>query len=267
MRRAAHQLLDRPSVFDDPLAVAIAGAASEILADASGSSDTLRAFVAVRSRYAEDELAKAVGSGVRQYVVLGAGLDTFVFRNPHAGRGLRVFEVDHPSTQNWKLEQVKAAGIHIPPEATFVPLDFEKEPLTEVLEAAGLSSQEPVFFSWLGVVPYLTDQAFMATLEFIAARPPASGVVFDYGVARSALTPSEQIALDSLARRVAAAGEPFRLFFEPHDLAIRLREVGFRHVEDLGSPEINARYFADRADGLRLRGPSGQCAGVSLLAA
>jgi len=258
MRRAAHQLLDRPKVFDDPLAVAIVGGEPEIIADADGSSDNLRAFVAVRSRYAEDELAKAVEAGVRQYVVLGAGLDTFAFRNPHAGLGLRVFEVDHPSTQGWKLEQVEAAGIRVPAEATFVPIDFEREPLGQGLEAAGFSRGESAFFSWLGVVPYLSEQAFTATLEFIALTGPSSGVVFDYGVSRSALTPSEQIAMDALARRVASAGEPLRLFFEPHKLAGRLGELGFRHVRDLDSAEINARYFADRADGLRLRGGLGR---------
>lgn len=252
MRRAAHQLLDRPKVFDDPLAVAIAGCEPEILANTDGSSDSLRAFVAVRSRYAEDELAKAVEAGIRQYVVLGAGLDTFAFRNPHTG--LRVFEVDHPSTQGWKLDRAKAAGITVPAGATFVPIDFEKEPLGEALEAAGFRNGEGAFFSWLGVAPYLTDQAFMATLEFIALTAPSSGAVFDYGVERSALNPSEQIALDTLARRVARAGEPLQLFFEPRELARRLEQLGFRRIEDLGSAEINARYFADRADGLCLRG-------------
>lgn len=258
MRRAAHQLIDSPRIFEDPLALSIVGpeAASELFTNAA--SETLRAFVAVRSRYAEDELAKAVESGVRQYVVLGAGLDTFAFRNRYASLGLRVFEVDHPSTQGWKLDRVKAAGIHIPAEAIFVPIDFERESLGKCLEAAGFHSRKSAFLSWLGVVPYLTEPAFMTTLKYIAARPPSSGVVFDYAVSRSALNLREQIALDALARRVALAGEPFQLFFEPAGLSAKLRALGFRRLEDLGSAELNARYFADRADGLCLRGSLGR---------
>ena len=120
MRRAAHQVLDHPRVFEDPLAVAIAGGESETLGAPEGQamlshySRALRAFLAVRSRYAEDQLAAAVGRGVRQYVVLGAGLDTFAYRNPFQSAGLQVFEVDHPATQEWKRAQLRAAGIAIP---------------------------------------------------------------------------------------------------------------------------------------------------------
>ena len=113
--------------------------------------------MAVRSRYAEDELARAVSAGVRQCVVLGAGLDTFACRNPHAAVGLRVFEVDHPATQAWKRLRLAAAGIEIPPDATFVALNFEQQSLAEELSMAGFDLRAPVFFTWLGVTPYLTD--------------------------------------------------------------------------------------------------------------
>ena len=261
IRRAAHQVLDRPPVFDDPLALRIIG--SEEASKLSGASKleeaasrTLRAFVAVRSRYAEDELAKSVSGGTRQYVVLGAGLDTFAFRNPHAG--LRVFEVDHPATQQWKRDQLQAAGIAIPAETVFVPVDFERDTLSAGLERTGFRTDEPAFFSWLGVVPYLSERAFEETVTFISAMPKPSGVVFDYAVARSSLSWKERFVLDALAARVAAAGEPFRLFFEPHKIAAQLRALGFGHVEDLGSEELNARYFSGRSDGLQLKGNLGR---------
>src|ERR1700684_280435 len=128
IRRAAHQLLDQPRVLDDPLALRIIGseAAEALRSDPKEDhafSRAFRAFMAARSRYAEDELARAVARGVTQYVVLGAGLDTFAYRNPHAG--LHVFEVDHPATQVWKRERVPAAGIAIPPSFTLFSIDFE----------------------------------------------------------------------------------------------------------------------------------------------
>jgi methyltransferase (TIGR00027 family) len=260
-RRAAHQILDRPPIFEDPLALAVVGTET---AATEASSPSLRAFLAARSRFAEDELARAVARGVRQYVVLGAGLDTFAYRNPHAALGLRVFEVDHAATQEWKRGRLRAAGIEIPAQTVFVAVDFERQSLADALPSAGFRAGEPAFFSWLGVVPYLTEGAFLATMSFIATLPPASGVVFDYVVARHALSPREQLALDALVSRVAAAGEPFQLFFDPAALAAQVRRLGFRHLEDLDVAEINSRYFRGRADGLSIRGRAGHllCARV-----
>ena len=243
IRRAAHQILDRPLILDDPLATRIIGPEEALkLPRDSESEDAaargMRAFMAVRSRFAEDELAAAVAVGTKQYVVLGAGLDTFAYRNPHAG--LRVFEIDHPATQQWKRELLQTAGIEIPEEAVFVPVDFERESLGTCLERCGFRMDHPAFFSWLGVVPYLSESAFDGTLNFIAALPKPSAVVFDYGVARSALSWKERFMLDALAARVAAAGEPFRLFFEPEQLAAKLHGMGFSHIEDLGRMKLTA---------------------------
>src|ERR1700688_3077516 len=171
IRRAAHQLLDEPRVLEDPLALRIIGSEAEEELRSNPKEHhafarAFRAFMAARSRYAEDELARAVAHGVRQYVVLGAGLDTFAYRNPHAG--LRVFEVDHPATQAWKREQLQAAGIAIPPSLTFVPIDFEQETLADGLEDCGFDASAAAFFSWLGVTPYLTREACMTTLSSIA---------------------------------------------------------------------------------------------------
>jgi methyltransferase (TIGR00027 family) len=260
IRRAAHQLLDDPKVLDDPLALRIIGseAANDLRSNPKehhAFSRAFRAFMAARSRYAEDELARTVAHGVRQYVVLGAGLDTFAYRNPHPG--LHVFEVDHPSTQTWKREQLQAADIKIPPSLTFVPIDFERQTLANGLESSGLDASAPIFFSWLGVTPYLTREACISTLSFIAGMPAGSGVVFDFAVDPALLNPGQREALDALSKRVAAAGEPFQLFFDPNKLQDELKRLGFRRTEFLQGKDLNDRYFNNRTDGLLVRGSIG----------
>ena len=267
IRRAAHQLLDQPRVLDDPLALRIIGveAAEELQSNPKENhkfSRAFRAFMVARSRYAEDQLAHAVSRGVRQYVVLGAGLDTFACRNPHPW--LRVFEVDHPATQAWKRGQLQAASIVVSPSLTFVPVDFEQQTLADGLRLSGFNTNDAAFFSWLGVTPYLTHAACMATLSFIAKMPPGSGVVFDFAVDRKLLNFGQKMALDALSRRVAAAGEPLQLFFDPGKLQEELIGLGFRRTEFLQGEQINARYFKDRSDGLCVRGGLGHLMGAWL---
>ena len=259
VRRAAHQLTDRPLVFEDPFALQIIGpdAAAATSAKADGKiGSSFRAFMAVRSRYAEDELAAAVVRGVRQYVVLGAGLDTFAWRNPCPD--LRVYEVDFPATQHWKRQRLANVGMEKPQSLTFAPVDFESQTLADGLLAAGFRPNEPAYFSWLGVTMYLTREAFEATIGFIGALPSGGGVTFDYAVERSELGVFEKLALDHLGRKVAALGEPFQLFFRPAELAETMRTLGFRDIEDMGADELNARYLSNRTDGLRLRGGIGR---------
>jgi methyltransferase (TIGR00027 family) len=270
LRRAAHQLYDaRPLVLDDPFAVPILGPCAEELQSTPGRSPQfkprpfsvgLRAFVVARSRYAEDLLALAVERGVTQYVLLGAGLDTFAHRNPMPT--LRVFEVDHPATRQWKRALLRAGGLETPANLAYASVDFERGSLAKGLEAAGFDFAAPSFFAWLGVVPYLTLDAFRATIGFIAARPRGSGVVFDYAQPRAALPPEEQLAHDSLASRVQLAGEPFQLFLTQAEAAAELG--GFSEIEDLGSAEINARYFSGRSDQLRVLGSGGRIAAARL---
>jgi methyltransferase (TIGR00027 family) len=261
LRRAAHQLYDAPPlVLDDPIAVPILGQAyAEELRRTPTRPDRpfsvgLRAFLVARSRYAEDTLARAVAQGVTQYVLLGAGLDTFAHRNPYPQ--LRVFEVDHPATQQWKRELLAAGTLPSPKNLIYAPVDFESQKLPDRLQASGFDSASPTFFAWLGVVPYLTREAFRSTLGFIASQPAGSGVVLDYGQPRSALPFLEKLAHDSLAARVQLAGEPFQLFFTPPEIAAEF--TAFGKIEDLGSPEINARYFANRTDNLKLLGSAGR---------
>jgi methyltransferase (TIGR00027 family) len=250
MLRAAHQILDQPRVLDDPLALRIIGAAAEAALRANlervqtAPLRALRASIALRSRYAEDRLAEAVRRGVRQYVILGAGLDTFAYRNPFAASALRVFEIDHPATQADKRARLAEMGVEIPGSLTFVPIDFERETLADGLTRMDFSGDQPTFFSWLGVTMYLSRDAVMQTLQFVASAMPAgSEIVFSYVVETSVV-----------ADRAAALGEPFRTFFEPTRLANDLRELGFRQIDDIGPEEANRRYFADRTDRLRVGG-------------
>ena len=270
VRRAAHQRFDAPRVLDDPVALRIIGtdAAARLTtqsADHRGRiARAFRAFMVVRSRFAEDELARAMDRGVAQYVILGAGLDTFAYRNPYADARLRIFEVDHPATQDWKRRLLAAAAIPIPSTLTYAPIDFEQHTLADGLAQVRFDPQVPTFFSWLGVTMYLSQEAVDATLRFTASTPRGGGIAFDYGVAKSRLGWTGRLALRALSRRVAAAGEPFQTLFDPDEIRRRLTSFGFRGITDLGADELNARYFRDRIDGLCVRGEVGRVIAAEL---
>jgi methyltransferase (TIGR00027 family) len=260
-RRAAHQLFDSPKVLEDPLAVRIigrevAGTLSSIADRLSPSARYMRAFMAARARFAEDELALAVRRGVTQFVILGAGLDTFAYRNPFPN--VRVFEVDHPATQEWKRQRLHAESIAIPDSVTYAPVDFNSQTLADGLHAANFHADQPAFFSWLGVTMYLENQTVYDTFRFIHNMSPENGIVFDYTVPRHLLNPMGKLILGAIMRRVAAAGEPFRGFFAPPELEASLKEIGYSHIEDLNSEAINARYFANRTDNLKVAGAMGR---------
>jgi methyltransferase (TIGR00027 family) len=260
LRRAAHQVYDaKPLVLNDPIAVPLLGdtyakALAEALEDVYEKPSLLmRAWLVVRSRFTEDKLATATNAGVRQYVVLGAGLDTFGLRNPYPS--LEVYEVDHPATQALKRKLVGSSGWDVPESLHFVAVDFETQSLQEQLKNAGLDITVPTLFAMLGVVVYLTADAFEETLNYIAGFPEGSGVIFDYAVPRDLLPEDEVDARDELASRVESAGEPFRLFFGPE--AMRKALGAFESIEDLDDKELNRRYFGNRTDQLNLRGRSG----------
>ncbi len=259
LKRAAHQILDDPKVLDDPVALRIITkeALSALSEDPkrveSGPlASYVRAFVAARSRLAEDELAAGMLRGVRQYVILGAGLDTFAYRNRYPHDVLRVFEVDRPGTQSWKRRRLEEAGIPLPGNLTFVPVDFERMSLAQGLLSAGCDPRSCTFFSWLGVTEYLTAQAVYETLRFVASMPQGSGIVFDYMISPSLLTPAQRSRFEVLAQRVASAGEPWKTCFDPASLARDLSGMGFSSTTDKGPDEINRAYFAHRQDGLRI---------------
>jgi methyltransferase (TIGR00027 family) len=256
-RRAAHQILDKPPVFEDPFAIRVLRpdvaarlreAPQEL--DRSPIAKYLRAFFAVRHRYAEDVLRAAAARGVEQYVLVGAGFDTFAYRNPFAN--LRVFEVDHPATQTVKRQRLALAGIALPETLSFISADLSFCTLREALATSTFDRGRPTVFAWLGVIPYLEIEAVELTFRDIASLPRGTEVVFDYGLPRKNLSFIGRIVFDRMAARVAAIGEPWKTFFTPDSLARTIRAAGFSGLEDLGSDEINARYFANRSDGLRV---------------
>ena len=252
IRRAAHQLVDNPPVLDDPIALPLLGLGyqRDLERAMHRVARDFRGFMAARTRYVEDRLADAVSNGLTQYVILGAGLDTFAYRNPFTS--LKVFEVDFPATQAWKQTKLAEAGIALPAGLSFVPLDLEGKKLTEGLVEAGFDMGRPAFFSWVGMVPYLTIDAFRATLATVGGLPPGSGITFDTVDLPATLTPPRQKVFNGLAKRLAASGEPLRLFLSPQELEEELSSAGFDRVEQVGIERLNEIYFRSRADGLRL---------------
>jgi methyltransferase (TIGR00027 family) len=258
--RAVHQLLDEPLVLPDPIALPLLGAPTEaalrndpfVLNDPM--SRGLRAALVARSRFVEDELARCVAAGVRQYVLLGAGLDTFAYRNPHGGAGLRVFEVDHPGTQRWKRQLMAEAGIGEPASLSFVPLDFERDDPGAALRQAGFRGEQPACVSWMGVTMYLTADAVLKTLRAVAGFAAGSCLCFDYRVPAALLDPIERAMNEFLEQQVAAVGEPWLSAFDPAQLRSELLELGFGSAESATPEDLNVRYFAQRKDGLRAGG-------------
>jgi methyltransferase (TIGR00027 family) len=260
--RAAHQTVDGGAIFADPLALTILGPDAEAVMARCNAADPskrrMRIFMAARSRFAEDRLALAVARGVRQAVILGAGLDTFGLRNPSAGPStgnvLRVIEVDHPATQAWKRERLAHVGIAVPASLTFVPVDLTRQDLLPGLVAVGFQPTQPAFFHGLGVVPYLPRPTVMATLRFIGGIP-GSEVVFDYAEPIERYREGRRAYLADMAARAAALGEPWVTYFDPAVIAAELRALGFEEQEDIGVAEIAARYLgrstpqADRGPG------------------
>jgi methyltransferase (TIGR00027 family) len=250
MQRAAHQILDRPPVFADPLALTIIGPeAAQALRSGSDwrvqpGRENLRAKIAMRSRYTEDCFAEAYARGVRQYVLLGAGLDTFAYRAAFAG--VRVFEIDHPATQEWKRQRLAETGIPIPAHAVFAPVDFERETFADGLARAGFDFAAPAFFAWLGVVVYLTADTIFRTLKTIATTMPASSeIVFDFARRAEGSTQS--------TLRTAYADEPLLSSFVPRALVRDVRALGFAEVELATRKILHTRYFKGRDDGLVLK--------------
>ena len=260
VHRARHQLLDDPKIFVDPFALPILGEETAERLRREGprgddaSSRAMRAQMVARSLHAEEALAHAAQRGVLQYLVLGAGLDTFAYRNPYPA--LRVFEVDHPATQAWKRERLRASGVTVPASTQFTPIDFDRESLTEALAGAGFEATQAAFVSWLGVTPYLEPSATYSTLRALAKLAPGSGVTFDYILDRDLLPAGERVRFEGLDARVSAAGEPFRGLFRPHELRADLFAMSFATVEDLDREALNERYLHSRADGLRVLGSS-----------
>jgi len=245
--RALHQMLEGGAIFQDPFASRILDEKTAASLNKMAADESLRPwrlFIAARSRFSEDTMADCIAGCVRQVVVLGAGLDTFSLRNPFADLGVRVFEVDYAATQSWKRERIKAAGLTEPQSLIFAPTEFERESLSEGLTRVGFRLNQPAFFQWLGVVPYLTREAVSSTLKFIS-RVPQAVVVFDYAEPFQNYPAERRASVIAAAESAAARGEPWLSLFDPAELHELLRGEGFKTVEDLGRPEITERLYGD----------------------
>lgn len=256
--RALHQTVDGdPKILTDPIAPRLLDPDDDRkwLAPLLNHpfAKQLRAGFVLRSRYAEDCLAEAAQRGVGQYVILGAGLDTFAYRQPPWGGQLRIFEVDQPLTQDWKRSRLTAANIEIPSNLTFAPIDFEKMSLADGLKASSFAFNVPTFCSCLGVTQYLTSDAIDDTLRFVLSLPASSEIVFSFVVPQEALSGIEADLAALAAQRAAEVGEPWLTRLSPDQFAAKLRALGFTQIAHLTPAETRKRYFSNRRDGLMER--------------
>lgn len=255
--RAAHLLVDaEPRIFADTLAALLLGDLAETFIGYHrqyGDHPLLagtRAQATCRSRFTEDQLALAAARGTGQYVILGAGLDSFACRSELAGR-LRVFEVDHPATQQRKRALLAAAGLAEPPTLTWVPVDFEKDELIASLTAAGLDPAAPAFVSWLGVTMYLTAAAIGATLASLSRLAPGSELVTDYMLTAD-LRDADGVAYAGLVMPDSERrGEPWLSFFTPEQMTGLLTRHGFTAVRDVRQRDSISAALWERTDLLR----------------
>jgi methyltransferase (TIGR00027 family) len=276
LMRAAHSRLDPSPLIDDPWGDRLvskserdriharlldrmdADARAEALREPGSLldnyflSNTSYPGVVMRSRYAEDALKSAMERGTRQYVLIGAGFDSFALRRPAFSEGLEIFEIDHPATQSLKIERIRECGVGLPPSVHFIAADLARETLASALARSSFRGSEPAFFSWLGVTVYLTREANMATLRAIATcSASGSEVVFSY---------VDQIEFAEGGRRapdhpnalaVARLGEPYVSGFDPGEIANDLKQAGLDLVEDLNGPQMAERYGRTGANALR----------------
>jgi len=250
--RAAHLIVDdEPVIFADTLAEAMLGERAGELIEyhrAHGTHPVLagaRAQVTCRSRYAEDALARGVERGIGQYVLLGAGLDSFAYRSPLAGL-VRVFEVDHPATQDYKC-RVRAA----PDAVTFVPADFTRNSLAGGLSRAGFDTARPAFVNWLGVTMYLDQAAIEAIVSVLGGFAPGTEIVLDYLLPAGLRDAAGQTYADLVGQALAERGEPWRSVFTPEAMAALLARHGFGSARDVGQRDMIPAAAWDRPDALR----------------
>lgn len=260
--RATHARYDSPLVFDDTFAfdmlyghwrwiVANRFLDWLVLRKLLGIMRPVYGQVVARSRYSEDALHAAIARGVRQYVIVGAGFDTFALRHPVLADRLTVFELDHPASQQQKRKLLGRIGVE-PRNVEFVEADFERESVADALQKSRFDPAEPCFLSWLGTTFYLTEAATLATLRSIAeCAKPGSELVFDFCVPEASLGSHDRRELAALKRLAARRGEPFIASYLPTQWAERISALGFELVENASPDKLERRYFADRSDGFR----------------
>jgi methyltransferase (TIGR00027 family) len=256
--RALHQTIDDdPKILTDPIAARL------ILGDDDHQwlaplldhpfAKQWRAGFALRARYAEDCLAEGVRDGVKQYIILGAGLDTFAYRQPSWGGSLRIYEVDDPITQQWKGDRLRVADVAIPSNLTFVPIDFESVSIPDALASTGFAFDTKTLCSWMGVIQYLTPHALETTFQFVLSLPRSSEIVFSFILPQDAVSGLEAEGLVIAAQRAAEVGEPWLTRLYPDELGVTLRTMGFSRIIHLTPEDAREHYFGNRHDGLAAR--------------
>jgi methyltransferase (TIGR00027 family) len=258
--RAVHQLLDgEPKLLRDPVIVQLLDPhwVDQIRNEADLYQQPglmgLRSHIVLRSRYAEDRLVQAYGRGIRQYLLLGAGLDTFAWRQPPGLEDLRIFEADHPATQREKIQRLSETGIQTPGNLRYVPVDFEGESLRGALQRSDFDFTLPVFISWLGVTIYLSMEAIDAVFSFVVGLAPSTEMVFTFAQKRPGPT------IHPTAARAARVGEPWKTYIRPEELGWKLAKMGFSSLYVLPPEEARELYYTGREDGL----PPPQGAGIA----
>jgi methyltransferase (TIGR00027 family) len=255
MLRAAHLVVDgTPPVLNDTVVARLLGGDAEARIRAHAdelqapTARGLRSHVVLRSRFAEDALMDAVADGVEQYVLLGAGLDTFAYRQPPWAHRLTIVEVDHPASQAAKRAALTAAGIVFPPNVRFADVDFERETLSHGLARCGVDTAKRTFFSWLGVTMYLTRDAIETTLCTVLSFPKRSEIVFTFAEPN----PDPASPAARLAQGAASVGEPWISYFTPEEVGAMLQSLGFSDASFLSREEAERRYYANRTDGFEV---------------
>ena len=254
-----HQLLDaKPLILDDPIALTLLG--EDAIRQIKNNREhhqtlearALRTHIVVRSRFAEGRLEEAVNRGITQYVILGAGFDTFAYRQPLWAKSLTIFEVDQPATQAQKRLRLERTDMTIPPNLIFAGIDFEHESLRDGLLHNGVSFTEPSFFSWLGVTMYLKEDAIDAVLQTIAQFPSESEIAFTFSQPQDSLSDKERSFHSSLSKVVTDVGEPFVSHFTPGAIETKLHQAGFKTIAFLSKEEAEERYFGQRPADLHI---------------
>ncbi len=245
--------MEPPWVLDDPFALMLIGPvweeSNQLLLSLFGSAicQEAWAFHCLRSRYAEDRLTQGAFA---QYVILGAGLDSFAWRRPDLLRSLRVFEVDHPATQAWKRERVTALALPMNVALVYAPIDFETESLRHGLDAAGFDWTKPTMFSWLGVTHYLTADAIETTLRTIADAAPGSEVTFDYRADESVLDENGKTFWRTFGQVAAKSNEPLQDEWTTIEIESLIVRCGLQVADQPTRDKTIELYFANRTDGL-----------------
>jgi methyltransferase (TIGR00027 family) len=255
--RAWHTIHHEPRILEDPYAIELTSGMWRLICRSRLLSWLvfglalkrllpIAAEIICRSRYTEDKLESAIRDGVQQYVLLGAGFDSYALRRPPIGEAVRLFELDHPLSQRTKKERLGKHYDRLSNSVEFVPVDFEEQTLAEVLQSCGYDPEQRAFFAWLGVVQYLAPGAVRSSLQDLAAcTASGSELVFDYLLPASELTPADRPILEGLQRFTQRRGEPLASYFTPSELATMADECGFDVVENFSPSDQAAAYFQE----------------------